>query len=165
MNTGNARHTWAFPLLVICLVAALTRGAFVQEDPHVGTWTLNLARSTFDPGPPPRKQTLWYKAEAGGLTALVQGIDAAGLPINPDSGNLTIYLDGRDHPTPQAGYDSSTWTRITPHKYVVHRKKAGKIVITTTNVVSDDGRTMTLTTKGIDQDGRPIHNVRVYDKQ
>jgi hypothetical protein len=34
-----------------------------------------------------------------------------------------------------------------------------------TNVVSDDGKTMTITTKGVGEDGRPIDNVRVYIKR
>ena len=100
-----------------------------------------------------------------GLTALLQGIDAEGHPINLDSSNLAINFDGRDHPTARANFDSSAWTRIGANKYVVNRKKAGKVVLTSTNVVSDDGKTMTITTKGIGEDGRPIDNVTVYDKR
>jgi hypothetical protein len=47
----------------------------------------------------------------------------------------------------------------------VIRKKAGKVVLTSTNVLSKDGRTMTITTKGHDAAGQTINNVRVYDKQ
>jgi hypothetical protein len=99
------------------------------------------------------------------MTALLQGLDAAGQPINPDPGNFTIYFDGRDHPTPRPGYDTSTWKRISANKYVVYRKKAGKVVLTSVNVVSDDGRTQTITTTGTDENGRRISNVRVYDKR
>jgi hypothetical protein len=163
VNVRLMRHVAV--LLALCMLLALTAGVFAEGDPRVGTWELNLAKSTFNPGPPPKRQTLWYKAEGQGLTALLQGLDAAGLPINPDSGNLAIYFDGKDHPTPQAGYDSSAWTRINANKYVVYRKKAGKIVLTSTNVVSTDGKTMTITTKGVDADGRPMSNLRVYDRQ
>ena len=85
--------------------------------------------------------------------------------INLDSSNLAINFDGRDHPTARANFDSSAWTRISANKYVVNRKNAGKVVLTSTNVVSDDGKTMTITTKGIGEDGRPIDNVTVYDKR
>ena len=95
----------------------------------------------------------------------MQGVDAKGLPISPDSGNLAIYFDGKDHPTPQPGYDTSAWTRLDANKYVAYRKKAGKVVLTTTNVVSNDGKTMTITTKGVNADGRPVNNVGVYDRQ
>ena len=166
MNAVNGWRKGSLPiLLAMCLLTALASFAFAQGDPHVGTWELNVAKSTFDPGPPPKRQTIWYKEEGKGLAALFQGVDAAGMPINPDASNLTIYFDGKDHPTPQAGYDSSAWTRINANHYVVNRKKAGKVVLTSNNVVSSDGKTLTITTKGTDENGRPTTNIRVYDKQ
>lgn len=152
-------------MLAMGLLAALTSVASAQGDAHVGTWVLNLEKSTFNPGPAPKRQTLWYKAEGKGMTALLQGVDAEGKPINLDPSNLAINFDGRDHPTPRVNYDSSAWTRVSANKYVVYRKKAGKVVLTSTNVVSDDGKTMTITTTGIGEDGRPISNVRVYDRR
>jgi hypothetical protein len=152
-------------VLAMCLLPALAPVAYTQDDAHVGRWELNLEKSTFNPGPPPRRQTLWYKAEGKGLTALLQGIDAAGKPIALDPSNLAINFDRQDHPTARGNYDSSAWTRISAYKYVVYRKKAGKVVLTSTNVVSDDGQTMTITTTGVGEDGRPVHNVRVYDKR
>jgi len=157
-HLGSVLPTVWILVALMCVVSG-------QGDSHVGTWELNLAKSTFSPGPPPKKQTLWYKAEGRELTALLQGVDAVGMPLNPDSGNLTIYMDGKDHPTPQPSYDSSAWTRLSANKYVVSRKKAGKVVLTSTNVVSTDGKTMTITTKGVDADGRPVNNLRVYDRQ
>ena len=166
MSEVNVRFTRRVPImLAMCLLPALTSVASAQDDAHVGTWELNLQKSTFDPGPPPMRQTLWYKAEGKGLTGLLQGIDAAGKPISLDQSNLIINFDGKDHPTASANYDSSAWTRISANKYVVNRKKAGKVVLTSTNVVSDDGKTMTITTKGVGEDGRPIDNVRVYIKR
>ena len=152
-------------LLAMCLLAVQKPVAFAQGDPHVGSWELNLSKSTFNPGPPPKRQTLYYKENGKELMALFQGVDGAGLPINPDASNLTIYFDGKDHPTPRAGYDASAWTRISPNKYVVNRKKAGKVVLTSSNEVSNDGRTLTITTTGVDENGRSITNVSVYDKQ
>jgi hypothetical protein len=169
----NAVAIWlarAVPIIAaLCLFAALTSVASAQSDPRLGTWELNLGQSTFDPGPPPKRQTLTYGATERGLWALLQGIDATGKPINPDTSNMAIYFDGKDHPTPlalpQATYDSSAWTRLDANKYEVIRKKAGKIVLTSTNVVSKDGKTMTIATKGVDAAGRPVNNLRVYNKQ
>jgi hypothetical protein len=170
MNAVNLSLARSVPIMpAMCLFAALTSVASAQSDLRVGTWELNLGQSTFNPGPPPQRQTLTYGATARGLWALLQGIDAAGKPINPDTSNMAIYFDGKDHPTPlalpQATYDSSAWTRLSANKYEVIRKKAGKVVLTSTNVVSNDGKTMTITTKGADADGRPDNNVRVYNKQ
>ncbi|HEY7169971.1 MAG TPA: hypothetical protein VH417_03930 [Vicinamibacterales bacterium] len=161
----NGTSLARFVMLPWCLVGGLAVVAAAQTDPRIGTWELNLGKSTFSPGPPPQRQTLWYKVEGQQMIALLQGVDAQGHPITPDPGNFTIYLDGKDHPTPRPGYDTSNWKRINANKYVVYRKKAGKTVLTSTNVVSEDGHTLTITTTGTDENGRSVSNVRVYDKR
>ncbi len=118
MKATHARYGQRFAIAIAtCLFSVLTAIASAQSDAHVGTWELNLAKSTFDPGPPPRRQTLFYKEEGKGLTALLQGIDAAGKPITLDTSNLVINFDGKDHPTARVNYDTSAWTRISPNKY------------------------------------------------
>jgi hypothetical protein len=154
-------------MLAMCSLGSLTPGASAQGDAQIGTWELNLAKSTFSPGPPPMRQTLTYQAQPDGLGAvlLLQGVDAAGKPINPDASNLVITFDGKDHPTPSANYEVSAWKRISANEYEVTRKKTGKVVLTSTHVVSKDDKTMTITTKGVGANGHPINNVRVYDRQ
>jgi hypothetical protein len=151
--------------LSLCLVAVIASPASAQIESRVGTWELNLAKSTFSPGPPPQRQTLVFEAAGPQWTALLQGIDAAGKPINPDVNNLSISFDERDHVTPTADYETTAWKCVDANTYQVIRKKAGKVVLTSTNVLSKDGRTMTITTKGHDAAGQTINNVRVYDKQ
>lgn len=161
-----ALNMWAIRIvLAACLLAVASVPGGAQDEPRVGTWELNLANSSFSPGPPPRKQTLTFEAAGPHWMALLQGIDASGKSINPDMNNLTINFDGKDHPTATVNYDTTAWKRIRADKYEVIRKRAGKIVMTSTNVVSEDGKTMTITTKGVEADGRSIYNVRVYDKQ
>ena len=45
------------------------------------------------------------------------------------------------------------------------RRKAGKVVQTARRVVSADGKTMTITTTGVNETGDRINNVGVFDKQ
>ena len=67
MSEITVRFTRRVPImLAICLLPALTSVVSAQGDAHVGTWELNLEKSTFDPGPPPRRQTLWYKPKEKG---------------------------------------------------------------------------------------------------
>ncbi len=149
----------------LCLVAAVVSVVCAQDEPRVGTWELNLAKSTFSPGPSPKRQTLTFHAAGPQWVALLQGTDASGKPINPDMNNLAINFDGKDHPTANENYDTTAWKRINANIYEAIRKRAGKVVLTSTNVVSKDGKTMTITTKGVNADGQSINNVRVYDKQ
>lgn len=151
--------------LPLCLAAVLGSVASAQIESRVGAWALDLAKSAFNPGPPPRRQTLTFQAAGPQWTALLQGIDASGKPINPDANNLVITFDGRDHPTQTADYETTAWKLINANTYEVIRKKAGTVVLTSTNVLSKDGKTMTITTKGHDAAGQAINNVRVYDKQ
>lgn len=44
-------------------------------------------------------------------------------------------------------------------------KKGDKVVATSTWVVSEDGKTMTVTTKGTNAQGQAMSNVTVWDKQ
>jgi hypothetical protein len=150
--------------LALGLVAAVAPIASAQTDPHVGTWKLNPAKSKFTPGPAPKSQTFTYEADGPNLTVLVQGVDAEGKPINPDKNKVTIITDGKDHPATNTAYDSAAWKK-TSTGYDATRKKAGKVVQTVTNVVSKDGKTMTITTKGTNAKGETFHDVAVYDKQ
>ncbi len=160
------RFGWAIRIVPsLCLVAVLGSLASAQGESRVGTWELNLAQSTFSPGPPPERQTLTFQAAGPHWTALLQGIDASGKPINPDMNNLMIIFDGKDHPTATVDYETTAWKRIDANKYEVIRKKAGKVVLTSTNVLSKDGKTMTITTKGHNAAGQAINNARVYDRQ
>jgi hypothetical protein len=65
-------------------LATLSRLGLAQSDPFLGTWQLNLAKSKYSPGPPPKSQTVNFQGEGGRIT--VVGIDAAG-----KSGNGRIH--------------------------------------------------------------------------
>jgi hypothetical protein len=155
----------AWTITVGLALGLATGGSSAQGERRVGTWSLNLAKSSFSPGPPPQRQTLIFRAAGPQWTALLQGVDASGQPINPDLNNLAITFDGRDHATAAVDYDTTAWKPSGPNKYEVIRKKAGKIVLISTNELSNDGKTMTITTKGVNASGQSVNNVRVYDKQ
>jgi hypothetical protein len=149
----------------LCLALGHASPVSAQVESRIGTWELNLQKSTFSPGPAPRRQTLTFQKAGPQWTALLQGLDASGRPINPDMNNLAINFDGRDHPTATADYDTTAWKTLNATTYEVIRKKAGKVVLTSTNVLSRDGMTMTITTHGHDSTGQAIDNVRVYERR
>ena len=62
-------------------VAAVPQAGLAQNDPAIGTWKLNLAKSTYSPGPPPRSQTITTQAEGQGHKFTVEGVDAQGNPL------------------------------------------------------------------------------------
>jgi hypothetical protein len=152
-------------VLCLALITTIAPLALAQIKSRIGTWELNLEKSTFSPGPAPQRQTLTFQQKGSQWTALIQGIDASGKPINLDANNLMITFDGRDHSTPTLDYETTAWKAVNEYKYLVTRKKAGKVVMTSTNILSADGKTMTITTIGQNAAGQPINNVRVYDRR
>ena len=72
-------------VLVASLIVLASEAGFAQGDPLVGTWVLNVAKSKYSPGPPPKEQTTIFEAAGQGLKVSTTGIDSAGKPT------LTTY--------------------------------------------------------------------------
>jgi len=53
-------------IAVLGLAAALPQVGFAQSDPLTGRWSLNLAKSKYSPGPPPRSTTAIWEAVGQG---------------------------------------------------------------------------------------------------
>ncbi len=154
-------------VLLACVVAALPSVVSAKTNPRVGTWTMNAAKSSFTPGPGPKALTLVYTATGDNLVAFLQGTDPADKPINPEKTRQTITMDGKDHATTgNENWDMTSWKRVNATTFEITRKKAGKVVQTGTNTLSADGKTMTVTSKGVSVSGQPDStSVLVYDKQ
>src|SRR5215813_4096382 len=150
-------------ILAACLVVMSTLSGFAQTDPIIGTWKLNLANSKYSPGPPPKSQMLTYEAVGQGVKVTVKGADAEGKPIDFQ---YTANYDGKDYPVTGApDRDTTARKRIDAHTMETTHKKAGKVVATGTSVISKDGKTITLTEKGVNAKGEKYSNTVVYDKQ
>ena len=145
-------------LTVAVLAAAQTK------DPFVGAWRLNIAKSTFSPGPPPRSQESTYEAAGQGYKVTVKSEPASGPALQ---WSFTSDLDGKDAPitgnNPNA--DTVALKRIDAHTLESVNKKGGKVTTQQKNVVAADGRTRTVTTTGTDAKGQKVNNVAVYEKQ
>ena len=149
-------------ILAVCLVALSALSGLAQTDPFAGTWKLNLAKSKYSPGPPPKSQTVTYDATGQGVKVGAKGTDAEGKPTDIQ---YTANYDGKDYPvTGTPDWDATALKRIDSYNAEFTRKKAGKVVQTGTNVVSKDGKTRTTTTNGINAKGEKISNIAVYEK-
>ncbi len=84
-----------------------------------------------------------------------------------DKWGFTGDYDGKDSPmtgnNPDA--DMVARTRVNPDTIQTISKKDGKVTTTQTSEVSKDGKTRTVTTKGMNAAGKKVDNVAVYDKQ
>ena len=147
---------------VLAVVVPITNLAAQATDPAAGTWELNLAKSKFSPGPPPKSLTRTYEVIGAGVKYTAKGIDANGKPTLVQ---FTAKYDSKDYPvTGSPDFDTISLKRLDASKSEATLKKAGKVVQTTTRVVSKDGETLTLTVKGMNAEGQTVNDVLVFDK-
>jgi hypothetical protein len=164
MNRGNilSLTTMAMLCLVVVFATALPQAGLAQSNPWLGMWKLNLAKSTYPPGQAPRSSTYNFQVTGANLTNTVETVEAAGNSIK--TVNPHIY-DGQPHPLTGPNVDTRNYTRVDANTVISASMKAGKLVQVTTIVLSQDGRTITTTGRGIDAKGQPVNSVAVYDKQ
>jgi hypothetical protein len=144
-------------------VLALSGAPGAQADPIVGTWVLNVAKSTFKPGPAPKSGTAVVTPAGKGFTVAATGVNADG---TSSKWGFTTMRDGKDVPvTGNPAYDTAATTQPTPTTGTTVYKKGGKVVATSNMVIGADGKTMTLTTTGTDPKGQAINNVVMFDKK
>jgi hypothetical protein len=150
-------------LMGAVLAVASVAAAAGAADPVLGTWTLNVAKSTFNPGPGPKSQTRTYSATADGISLTVSGTGADGTAISQES---TFKYDGKAYGfTGSKDYDALSLKRVNGSTVKSIMTKAGKPVGTTTRTISGHGKVLTLSSKGTDSNGKSYSIVGVYDKQ
>ena len=155
-------RTMVIGTLVILGVSAAAVAADAP-DPIVGTWTLNVAKSRFSPGPAPKSQTRTYAQSAQGTSLTFSGVAADGAQV---SGQSTFNYDGKDYPiSGSPDFDTLSLKRVNGSTAKATLKRGGKRVGTTTRTISAHGKVMTLATKAKDVKGSPYDNVMVFDKQ
>src|SRR5882724_4629948 len=118
-------RTRAFTLVAITLaVSVLMLGAAAQAaDNQVGTWKLDVAKSKYSPGPPPKESTLKIEAQADGLKFTIDSVDAEGKAIHTES---SPKYDGKDYPmTGNPNADSISLKKINDHTIETQTKKDG----------------------------------------
>lgn len=153
--------------VVLALVAgfvAITVGSGLEaQSPKglTGTWTLNIAKSKFNPGPAPKSMKVTYTPSVDGVRISVD--------LTTDGGSqhweMAGKYDGKDYPvTGNPAADTASFKLVDDHTGESTFKKDGKVTATNTRVLSKDGKTLTITSKGTTADGKPRHDVQVFEK-
>ena len=149
---------------VLVLVAFPAASTAQTPSTWFGSWSLNVARSTYDPGPPPYKRAT-YTIEPWGT----DGMKVIYEMVHPRGGVTHLEwqgrIDGNDYPL--QGIDAFVtyaYNQISPGVYETIVKMGGRLAAKSVVTVSADGRTMTTTTKGVDSSGRQVTSITVYEK-
>ena len=134
-----------------------------DEDPLLlGTWKLNLAKSKYKAGPPPREQTRTYEAQGQGVKATIKTINANGRATTVQ---YVANYDSLEYPvTGSPDSDTIALKRVAAHTAEATLSHAGKTMATARRVIAEDGRTLTIAYQG-ELQGERVDYVAVYDKQ
>ena len=151
-------------LAITVAVSALVLGSIANAADHqAGTWKVNVAKSKFSPGPPPKEATLTVEAIPNGYKIMIHGTSAEDKSVHFE---MSPQFDGKDYPmTGNPDADMISMKKIDDYTIETVSKKSGKPAITSKSVVSKDGKTRTTTQKGTNVKGEQVNNTLVYDKQ
>jgi histidinol dehydrogenase len=153
---------WALTVGMV-LAAGLSILSAQGADARVGSWQLNVAKSKYTPGPAPKSQTLKIETAGKGEKVTSETVTATGDKAMTE---YTADFDGKPHPLKgSATADMVTLKRIDSHTTERVDTKGGTTVTTYHRVVSKDGKTLTVTTKGINAQGQATSSVVVFEKQ
>jgi hypothetical protein len=159
---GGAMITSRLLLAFLFVFIAFPTPGRAQTDPAVGRWKLNLAKSKYASGPVPTNLTVVIEAAGQGVRVTARSVGGNGKVIET---HYTAYVDGNDYPvTGSPDYDTVSLKR---NGLIVDgtRKKSGKVVQTYQRVVSEDRKTMTVATTGVNALGQKLSSFAVFDRQ
>ena len=152
--------------LLLFAVLGLT-GSLWAADPIIGTWKLNLAKSTFAPNapPPPKEQTEIYSyLNTGEIELTYKNIEKDGTSTLlvltwPAQGGAVKVLQG-DIPK------SMSWVEILiGGEWYVALLQDGRQAYTRHKIVSKDGKILRQSFRSTDSQGKPYENILVFDRQ
>lgn len=138
-------------------------------DPTIGTWKLNLGKSSLISIPaynmvPPKEQTESYRQmEDGRIQLLATTTNSDGSVVSstfswPAQGGAVQFQQ------PNAA-QARVMTLLAPGEWVLTIMVDGRQGATRHKVVSKDGKTMRHTVKVVDPQGKLVQQVEVYDRQ
>jgi pimeloyl-ACP methyl ester carboxylesterase len=170
-GAGHDEGFWAarldVPLIFLAGKAGATPGkagvAPLPDDPVLGTWKLNVEKSTFAPGPGWKSQIRVYKSTSAGIAVTWVGVGAKDERMRV---SYVYNYDGKDYPLAGSGnYDALAAEHLDALTVRSVEKRDGKAAGTAMLVVSPDGKILTVTDDGTNRKGEAFSQVLVFDRQ
>ena len=132
-------------ILLAVLGCIATASLCFAEDPNLGTWKLNEAKSQIGAGAP-KFTTVVYEPTGDSVKITVDGVDGAGKPVHHD---WTGKFDGKEYPVNgDATADTRAYRRSDARTLRFTAKKGTKVVNDGRVVVAADGKRRNVTQSG-----------------
>jgi len=163
------RQTHLLWTLVIGVFAYAAVGGIVPlrgqaNEPLLGSWVLDLAKSTFS-GVAPDKRTMKFEKVADGIRHLTETVTTGGFFEDTYRLQYTFKIDGKDYPADaQMPVGFVSFKRIDANTVERTGKYQGKIIETVRYSVSADGKVLTATQQGT-LNGAEVTSTQVFTRQ
>jgi hypothetical protein len=158
------KRIFLFVVLPLFALSSIVGLAQTPAKPaFAGTWKLNLAKSTYSPGPTPKSQVATLAAVAGGMSVVSDRVEADDQKVHFE---WTAMFDGKDYPVKgDPSRDAVSVKKIDDYNLEITNKKGGKVTTTIKAVYEKDGKHRVETVTGLNAQGQAIKNVTSWDKQ
>ena len=135
---------------------------FAADDPQIGTWKLNEAKSKLTPDAG-KNTTVVYEAAGDQVKVIIDGTDKYGKPTHNE---WTGKFDGNDYAvTGDPKSDMRSYKKVDDNTLAFIVKKDGKTTVTGRIVVAADGKSRMVTAHAAGEQGKKSKEKAAYDKQ
>jgi hypothetical protein len=150
-------------LVTLAILMQSVAGGSRGLEAWYGTWTLNVAKSTYTPGPPPYRRARYV------IEPWNEGVKVTYDMVYPRGGTTHLEWIGKfdGQPYQLQGVDEHVtyaYRRIDDRTYEVIVRIDDRLAATSKVTLSADGKTMTTTTAGRDASGRAVTTTTVYER-
>jgi hypothetical protein len=154
---------WRTLAATTTLLACTLPGLAQETAPWIGRWRQDLSRSAGRSEPPTYKRVT-LRIEPAGENLRVT-YDMVGVRGGRTHLEWTGRMDGRDYRVQGLDYVlTNAYRPVGARSYEIIVKVDGAPAATAVAIVSDDGRTMTVSTTERDQKGRTVESTAVYER-
>jgi hypothetical protein len=161
MERYGCRLGFAVAVAGVMSLTASAAMAQTKDDPLIGRWALDRAKSEFSGNVPEKRVTIFELTPDGGLKHITETVIANG---STDRIEYTAKYDGKD----VSISNSFLWTvsvkRIDARTTERSGKVNGAVVETSKRTVSPDGQTLTIVTTG-NNDGNEYSSTQVFTRE
>jgi hypothetical protein len=162
------RVTMVFAVSALAAAALSAPRHVTQANPAIGKWKLNVAKSTFDPGPAPQSQMRSYEEWGCDIEHVVQeGTDGSGKATFAE---FAARFDSKDYPRVNRGSSTAGTIALTKAdssgstvRFV--QKEDRQVSISGTRTLSPDHKTMTIRYRGTNVQGEPMSATMIFERQ
>jgi len=149
----------------VAIFVSATASRMLAQNPALGTWKLNVAKSKYSPGPAPKSMTRTVESAGDKVKYTFEGVAADRSKI---AYTFTVAFDGKDYPISGSGApggaDAIAFKQTNSGSYEAILKKAGKPTLISRVQVSKDSNTTTISQSSADGKGT-TNNQMVFVKQ